>query len=156
MRVTVVWGGRTADGLVLQRHAICNSFAACKACWNLNIKLSRGERVASCLFRPEPLLSETSYLPLDVQQGWLLLLCLGRKKRVAYKELLQRQERQEKLASLVQRTAFEKELMVSPCTFHDSYALLSRPYWACGSTLLSHWPLQVSKDPLPWFLAEGL
>lgn len=36
---------------------------------------------------------------------------MERKKRVAYKELLQRQERQEKLASLVQRTAFEKELM---------------------------------------------
>ncbi len=36
---------------------------------------------------------------------------------MAYKELLQRQERQQKLASLVQRTAFQKELMVRQCGF---------------------------------------
>ena len=86
--------------------------------------------------QPEVLLFETFYLPETCLTSFLLLLCLGRKKRVAYKELLQRQERQGKLASLVQRTAFEKELMVSSLTSHDPCALLSRSYWPCGSIML--------------------
>lgn len=61
--------------------------------------------VAPLPFAPPPSPSPRSPLPPPAPPP-------GRKKKAAYKELLQRQERQEKLAGMVQRTAYQKELMV--------------------------------------------